>query len=162
MNAPMMRRARDEDQIATIEAALARIATELDAKSATLPKRPVGRDVAVVIHPPAKISLIEKAETIYRARRRRDAIFGAFAIFGEPSFDVLLDLYVATMRRSAISVSSACIASASPPTTGLRHVTRLEETGLVQRQRDPFDARRVYLTLSQAGVELMEEFLSAV
>ena len=39
-------------------------------------------------------------------------------LFGEPAWDILLDLYIANVENKPVSVSSACIGSAAPPTTG--------------------------------------------
>ncbi len=54
-----------------------------------------------------------------RARRLRDQFFGT-ALFEDPGWDMLLDLYAAELERGRVSVSSLCIAAAVAPTTALR------------------------------------------
>lgn len=99
------------------------------------------------------------AERRYQERRRRTALFGNPDLFGEPAWDILLDLYIAYARGLPVSVSSACIGSAVPATTGLRWLGILQEEGLVVRGHDPNDQRRIHVRLSNEGVRRMEHFL---
>jgi hypothetical protein len=100
------------------------------------------------------------ARKAYAARRRRGAIFGNHDLFGEPAWDILLDLYIAHVERKDVSVSSACIGSASPPTTGLRWLGVLAEHDLVLREHDPFDQRRVLVRLTRRGLEAMDRYFA--
>ena len=68
-------------------------------------------------------------------------------MFGDPAWDILLDLYVAKARGKLISVSSSCIAAGTSNTTGLRWLRRLERSGAIVRRPDPTDARRSFLEL---------------
>ena len=110
--------------------------------------RPPGRYLALARH-------------AYALRRKRAAIFGNPDLFGEPAWDILLDLYIAHGEGKAVSVSSACIGSAAPPTTGLRWLGVLADEGLLVREPDPQDNRRVMVRLTQAGIAGMERFLDA-
>lgn len=107
-------------------------------------------------------SLLDVAQNRYAERRRRVEIFGDAGLFGEPGWDILLDLYIAHATERSVSVSSACIGSASPPTTGLRWLISLEEAGLVSRERDPKDQRRILVRLSEDGIDSMESFLREI
>ncbi|QIQ86159.1 winged helix DNA-binding protein [Erythrobacter sp.] len=100
------------------------------------------------------------ARKTYAARRRRGAIFGDEEIFGEPAWDILLDLYIAHVERKPVSVSSACIGSAAPPTTGLRWLGVLADRGLVAREHDPEDQRRVLVRLTESGLEAMDRYFA--
>ena len=105
--------------------------------------------------------LMERAERLYRERRRRDAsIGGTVQLFGEPSWDILLDLFIAQGRARPVSVSSACIGSSTPQSTALRYVGLLERVGLIRRARDPRDGRRFYLELTEAGLFSMQAYLA--
>ncbi|BDI61066.1 winged helix DNA-binding protein [Qipengyuania nanhaisediminis] len=101
------------------------------------------------------------ARKIYAVRRRRAAIFGNAEMFGEPAWDILLDLYIAHVDGKPVSVSSACIGSAAPPTTGLRWLGVLAEQELVLREHDPQDQRRVLVRLTDRGLEAMDEFFAS-
>jgi len=75
-------------------------------------------------------------------------------------FDILLELYDAEFRGRAESVSSLCIASGVPSTTALRWIGTLEEKGLLSRKRDPHDARRIFVTLTDTAREAMQQLFS--
>ncbi|MEQ5786722.1 winged helix-turn-helix transcriptional regulator [Erythrobacter sp. NFXS35] len=97
----------------------------------------------------------------YSLRRKRAAIFGNPELFGEPAWDILLDLFIAHGEDKPVSVSSACIGSAAPATTGLRWLGVLAEEGLIVRENDAQDNRRVLVRLTRAGVTAMERFFDA-
>jgi len=79
-------------------------------------------------------------------RRRREVLFPQID-FGEPAWDMLLDLYLADSNSTPVSITSACIAASVPQTTALRTLNGLVEDGLVVRSRDPRDARRSHVKL---------------
>ncbi len=102
------------------------------------------------------------AKAAYTNRRTRTAVFGNPELFGEPAWDILLDLYIAYVEDKPVSVSSACIGSAAPPTTGLRWLGVLAENNLVLREHDPEDQRRVLVRLTAAGLAAMDEYFVRV
>ncbi len=102
------------------------------------------------------------ARKAYSLRRKRASLFGNPDLFGEPAWDILLDLFIAQGEGKQVSVSSACIGSASPPTTGLRWLGVLADAGLIVRENDPADHRRVLVRLTPAGTAAMERFFDEV
>jgi hypothetical protein len=107
-----------------------------------------------------RAALCSLARHAYALRRQRAAIFGSAELFGEPAWDILLDLYIAHAEGKQVSVSSACIGSGSPPTTGLRWLTVLADKGLIAREADDRDHRRIMVRLTEAGIAAMERFLT--
>lgn len=99
------------------------------------------------------------ARRAYADRRRRDHLFDA-DLFGEPAWDLLLDLFVATREGRPVSVTSACIAANVPTTTALRWISALEAKGLVVRENDPRDARRALLRLTETAYDRMLSYFS--
>ena len=124
----------------------------LVADSATIPPASEGGD-----HP----LWLDLAREHYRNRRRRDKIFGTETLFGEPAWDVLLDLFIAAKENRQVSVMSACIGAAVPSTTGLRWISALEREGLLAREDDPNDARRTYVLLTPKGYAAMVDYFDA-
>jgi hypothetical protein len=126
------------------------------ARSQALPRAPApaaaGQD-----HP----VWVELARQTYEDRRRRNKIFQSEELFGEPAWDILLDLFISAKERRRVSVTSACIGSAVPSTTALRWISILDRHGLLDREADPGDARRVYVRLSPKGYEAMLEYFSS-
>jgi len=102
------------------------------------------------------------ARQAYALRRKRADLFGNPELFGEPAWDILLDLYIAHGEAKPVSVSSACIGSAAPATTGLRWLGVLADEGLVVRENDPEDHRRVLVRLTRKGITAMERFFDGV
>jgi DNA-binding MarR family transcriptional regulator len=110
-------------------------------------------------HEPATVMAVkaQQVRSTIKSRRMRNEVFGD-NLFGEPAWDMLLDLYASHLEQKRVSVSSLQIASAVPGTTALRWMTRLESKGLIMRHADPFDARRVFVELSVDGLQLMERY----
>ncbi|GGE20871.1 hypothetical protein GCM10011529_29370 [Polymorphobacter glacialis] len=84
---------------------------------------------------------------LLKVRRDRNRFFPA-EIFADPAWDMLLDLTAARLESKTVPVSSLCIAAAVPTTTALRWIRSLTEAGLFERQTDPADARRTWISLS--------------
>lgn len=103
----------------------------------------------------------ELARQTYDDRRRRSKIFQSEDLFGEPAWDILVDLFIAAKERRHVSVTSACIGAAVPSTTALRWLTILEKESLIVREADPVDARRVYVKLSARGYAAMLEYFAS-
>ena len=93
------------------------------------------------------------------ADRRR---FLPAGLFADPAWDMLLDLYLADILSKRISVSSLCCASNVPATTALRWIGALDREGLIKRTADPRDARRYYISLSEAGLERMDGYFGSL
>lgn len=103
----------------------------------------------------------EMAAWFLHQRRVRDKMFGDDAkLFGEPSWDILLDLY-ARRGGKPVSVSSAAVASRVPATTALRWIATLETRGLVFRKPDVDDLRIRWLELTDRGTALLDGVFDA-
>jgi DNA-binding MarR family transcriptional regulator len=111
------------------------------------------------VAPASDQTMLDYAKRLYRERRQREEAFAPFDLFGEPAWDLLLDLFIAGEERRAISVSSACIAAVVPPTTALRWIAALHERGLITRDADPDDRRRCLLALTPHAHRLMLDAL---
>jgi MarR family transcriptional regulator, temperature-dependent positive regulator of motility len=105
---------------------------------------------------------LRRAKTLYHARRRRDAAAGIGGLFGEPAWDILLDVFIAQKSRREIQVSSVCIEAGVPSTTILRWLARLEQEGLIYRASDNVDGRRRYVRLTEAGDAMMARMLEVM
>jgi DNA-binding MarR family transcriptional regulator len=108
---------------------------------------------------PTQLAL-ERARQEYAERRRRDRMFGR-GRFGEPTWDLLLDLFVAAGERREVRISSACIAAAVPTSTALRHVGYLVSDGLVLRRRHPTDTRSSVVELSPPTVAALNRYFES-
>jgi len=102
------------------------------------------------------------ASSLYALRRRRDAAAPLKGLFGEPAWDILLDLFIAHCRGDDLQVSSVCIEASVPSTTILRWIARLESEGMLYRVADRADGRRRYVRLTQDGLAMMHNILGAI
>lgn len=102
--------------------------------------------------------LLAMAREEYEARGDRLRFFPA-ELFGEPSWDMLLDLYINGEMGKSVSVTSACLASRVPATTALRWLLLLEKRGLIARQPDTTDSRRSWTKLTSHGRSSVEQYL---
>lgn len=96
---------------------------------------------------------------VLKARAARSRFFGA-DLFADPAWDMMLDLYAAHLTGGLISVSSLCLVSGVPTSTGLRWIKVLEGRGFVAREDDPHDHRRVYLSLTPRAIGAIESYFA--
>ena len=101
------------------------------------------------------------AREIYAERRRRHKFLPA-DLFGEPTWDILIDLYVAYREDRRVPTTSSCIGAHVPPTTALRWLRILESRGLVEREDDGRDGRRTFVRLSPQGLTAMDATFASV
>ncbi len=159
----------DED-VARIADALARLTgrdpmrgTHGDARphGATLHEAPLRYGAPPTVPATDDLALAGRIRSAIKGRRMRDQFFES-ALFADPAWDMLLDLFAAKLEHARVSVSSLCIAAAVPPTTALRWLTTLSEAGLIEREADPLDKRRAFIGLSEAAGDGMRRYVEAM
>jgi hypothetical protein len=96
------------------------------------------------------------------ANRQARARFFDAELFGDPAWDMLLDLTAARGEGVQVSVTSLCIASAVPATTALRWLTQMVEAGLFVRVPDPADRRRAFIALSDRSLTAMAGYFASL
>jgi DNA-binding MarR family transcriptional regulator len=163
---------RISDELAAFAQTLARIADQDDSdKGNMVSDKPVTFRPApsAIFHPFVAPDPVAKVDDdlnakairdIIKLRRMRDDHFKS-ELFADPAWDILLDLMAARLEGKSVSVSSLCIAAAVPPTTALRWVTGMTESGMLVRRMDPNDARRVFIELSEETADRLGTFFKA-
>lgn len=104
---------------------------------------------------------LDEVQRAIALRRRRAISFSTFAgeaLFEDPAWDMLLDLYAHKLKGTDVSVSSLCIAAGVAPTTALRWIAKMTEMELFIRHRDPDDKRRAFMTLSPRAIDAMANY----
>ena len=92
---------------------------EMGGQNDNAPLRAVGSSAAAPAAGQDHPVWVELARQTYEDRRRRTKIFQSEELFGEPAWDILLDLFIAAKERRRVSVTSACIGSAVAVDNGL-------------------------------------------
>jgi hypothetical protein len=103
-------------------------------------------------------ALAKIASGMIEQRQRRANFFPA-KMFGEPGWDILLDLYWHTVLGKRVSVSSLCVAGGAPYATGLRWLRYLESEGMAWREPDKKDLRYEWVILSPLAKDQLEAYL---
>ena len=124
---------------------------DIEARLAEMPQVPPSEGMS-----DQKLAII--ATSIYQARRRRLQYFEE-SLFGEPAWDMLLDLFVNKALGRRISTISLCLAADVPQATGLRYVGLLEAKGLIQRSTAPDDRRVILVDLTKLGYKQMRRYV---
>lgn len=101
------------------------------------------------------------AKKLYDQRRRREMFLPA-SLFSEPAWDILLTLYWAQKCQQRVSVSGVCASASAPPTTALRYIDHLRQSGFVVREKHPTDARMHWLSLTEAAEARMDSYFDWV
>jgi len=90
-------------------------------------------------------------------RRLRSQYFPA-ELFSDPCWEMLLDLYDASLAGAEVTVTSLGAASGVPQTTALRRMETLQSHNLIVRAEDKADKRRTIIKLSDGGMQAVESF----
>jgi len=103
----------------------------------------------------------EAASRYLKLRCQRDAIAGP-SLLSDPAWDMLLDLFVGHITGRDVSVTSACLASRRPATTSLRYIERMAKQGLIRREKDCNDNRKVYLRMTEKAFRAVAKWIDAL
>ena len=95
------------------------------------------------------------------ANRQARARFFDAELFGNPAWDMLLDLTAAQCEGGQVSVTSLCIAANVPATTALRWLTQMVESGIFIRVPDPAGKRRAFIALSDRSLTAMAGYFAS-
>jgi predicted transcriptional regulator len=99
------------------------------------------------------------ATSMFRARIHRANQFNP-VLFGEPAWDMLLDLFIQKVAGRRVSSTSLCLGANVPYATGARYIERLEGEGLVLRFTPPDDKRLVLIDYTPDGFHRMRDYIS--
>ncbi len=103
-------------------------------------------------------SRLEAAKALLAGRRRRAKTFAGLRFY-DPSWDMILELYVATREHRALPVSQLCGLSGGSTTTALRHLEHMEALGYISRAEDPGDRRRLLVTMLAPLAKAADDWL---
>jgi DNA-binding MarR family transcriptional regulator len=98
------------------------------------------------------------AKAILTGRRRRASRFSGVRFY-DPSWDMLLEIYVATREQRVLAVSQLCGLSGGSTTTALRHIENIEALGYIRRGPDPDDGRRLIVSMLPSLEDAMDQWL---
>lgn len=119
-------------------------------------------EIAKQVEPVAgNAEVVATLRSLINSRRLRDRFFPN-ARFGEPAWDILLDLALAWYENKSVSASSVCIASGVPMSTAMRWINEMVEVRLIERWIDPSDGRRNLVQIAPPTRMAMLEYIGAL
>jgi hypothetical protein len=117
-------------------------------------------------HPDRPIAAGESlslAEAVQAARSVRAAAFPDLASqIADPTWDILILLFIAHVRGERVMVTQACDSTSAGRATAIRHIRTCEQYGYVTRSADIADRRRVFLSLTPRGITQMRKYFEDI
>jgi ActR/RegA family two-component response regulator len=112
-------------------------------------------DVPASIRTNPDAALLRK---LIRAESTRAMAIGGKAL-GDPAWNILLDLILASLEDRKVAVSSACIVAGVATTTALRLITRMVDDGVLMRVPDENDGRRHFLAIEPTVEQALKNYI---
>jgi DNA repair protein RadC len=103
---------------------------------------------------------LRNALTASRRRLLRQQLLGAPELFGDPAWEMLVDLFIHACEGKDLSITALCVPVKLPLSSALRLVQKLADAGIVQRIRDPVDGRRTIVRLEPAIVHRLRAYFA--
>jgi DNA repair protein RadC len=91
---------------------------------------------------------LENAKATLRRRMLREQLFGAPELFGDPAWEMLIDIFIHECEGNPLPVSSLCVTPSIPMSSALRLCQKLCDAGIINRTPDPSDGRRSFVSLA--------------
>lgn len=102
-----------------------------------------------------------RLKQIYAAQRIRRKTFDT-PLIGDPAWEILLYVFIATSESRAVTVGEACQIESASQATAQRYVNYMVDRGLLQRSPNASDKRSSILTISESGISKMISYLELV
>jgi len=107
-------------------------------------------------------SLIWVATAELNMRQQLAALFANVDLHCDPTFDILLEVYVG-LRSGKLRTPGAIANTTGVPGSSItRWIKLLERRGFLQRHKDEIDGRRIFLTLTADAHALVEQALETI
>lgn len=96
---------------------------------------------------------------LIRKRAYREELLGK-GLFGDPTWDVLLELFACALADRQIGVTQLSKMAKVKLTTTIRSLDQLEAAGLAERKPHPGDRRRAQVQLKPRGIKAMKRYFA--
>ena len=116
-------------------------------------RSPSGRESAADI-------AYDRARRTIRRRLLRRQLIGSEELFGEPAWEILLDVFVHECEGKPLAITSTCATAGIPMSSGLRLIQKLCDANILRRFPDPFDGRRCFVRLQPASRDRMRAYFA--
>lgn len=104
---------------------------------------------------------VANARATARRMLLRRQLIGAEELFGDPAWEMLIDLFIHEAEGKPLSISSLCVTSSIPMSSALRLVQKLCDAGILLRMPDLMDGRRSFIRLAPAVSHRIRAYFEA-
>lgn len=105
---------------------------------------------------------LRNAEMIQQLGIERKRLLGNADLFGDPAWDVLVELFIHQCRGQAMPVSSLCASAHIPRSSALKLIQRMCDAGVLERSLDIFDGRRRLVTIAPEIAEGLRDYFAKI
>lgn len=103
------------------------------------------------------VELQQQVRVVIEKRSLRFDIFPPM-LFSDPAWDMLLELYARQLEHRPLNISRLIATLPVAATTTHRWIEKLEAEALITRRKDPRNAKRIWIALSERGRNLMDRY----
>lgn len=102
------------------------------------------------------------ARTELALRRDLAQILAKVNLPCDPALDILLEVYSGMQLKRKRTPSDVAIGAGIALSSATRWIKTMEQKNLIERFADPNDGRRVYLSLTQEALRIVEQVISLI
>lgn len=106
-----------------------------------------------------KAHRLTTCKKIYDLLRSRDQVFKTPNLFSDPAWDILLDLYLNQALNKQVAKTNDVVGRSSAHAVAMRWLLVLKKEGLITWADDPVDGRRQLVTLTDEGMQKINDVL---
>lgn len=111
-------------------------------------------------HDAADARALRNAEMTFQRRSLRNEMLGGSEHFGEPAWDILLDLFIHEAKGRHLSMSALCVTAAIPTSSAMKLIQRMCDDGILERSPDMADGRRSFITIAPAVADRLRAYFA--
>ena len=104
--------------------------------------------------------ILSNARITVNRRILRRQLIGAEDLFGEPAWDMLLDLFIHEYQGETLSMFAMCAGTGVPMSSAMRLAQKLCDAEILRRVPDPNDRRRSLMKIEPAIAHRMRAYFS--
>lgn len=111
--------------------------------------------------PEISAAALANARIVTHRRLLRQQLIGAPDLFGDPAWEMLVDLFLHEGQGKDLSIGALCVPVGLPTSSALRLVQKLCDAAIVERIDDPVDGRRSIIRLAPAISHRLRAYFEA-
>lgn len=134
--------------------------TDVHRSSLTL-RSPTLRSAIPWPRPEISAAALANARIVTHRRLLRQQLIGAPELFGDPAWEMLVDLFLHEGQGKDLSIGALCVPVGLPTSSALRLVQKLCDADILQRIDDPVDGRRSIIRLAPAISHRLRAYFEA-